>query len=79
MALPALLGAGARAIGGQMVRSGGRAAASKILNRKEKKQRGVVKKENGQQATEGGGALVVRPKSTTVSYTHLTLPTTYGV
>ena len=47
MALPALLGAGARAIGGQMLRSGGRAAASKILNRKDKKQRGIVKKENG--------------------------------
>ena len=76
MALPALLGAGARAIGGQMVRSGGRAAASKILNRKEKKQRGVVKKENGQQATEGGGALVVRPKSTMIPASILTAPAT---
>ena len=76
MALPALLGAGARAIGGQMVRSGGRAAASKILNRKEKKQRGVVKKENGQQATEGGGALVVRPKSTMIPASIITAPAT---
>ena len=76
MALPALLGAGARAIGGQMVRSGGRAAASKILNRKEKKQRRVVKKENGQQATEGGGALVVRPKSTMIPASIITAPAT---
>ena len=76
MALPALLGAGARAIGGQMVRSGGRAAASKILNRKEKKQRRVVKKENGQQATEGGGALVVRPKSTMIPASMITAPAT---
>ena len=76
MALPALLGAGARAIGGRMVRSGGRAAASKILNRKEKKQRRVVKKENGQQATEGGGALVVRPKSTMIPASIITAPAT---
>ena len=72
MALPALLGAGARAIGGQMLRSGGRAAASKILNRKDKKQRGIVKKENGQQATGGGGALVVRPKTTMIPASRMT-------
>ena len=72
MALPALLGAGARAIGGQMLRSGGRSAASKILNRKDKKQRGIVKKENGQQATGGGGALVVRPKTTMIPASRMT-------
>ena len=72
MALPALLGAGARAIGGQMLRSGGRAAASKIFNRKDKKQRGIVKKENGQQATGGGGALVVRPKTTMIPASRIT-------
>ena len=72
MALPALLGAGARAIGGQMLRSGGRAAASKILNRKDKKQRGIVKKENGQQETGGGGALVVRPKTTMIPASRMT-------
>ena len=36
MAIPALLGGAARVIGGQMVKSGGKAAAGKILNRKDK-------------------------------------------
>ena len=66
MALPALLGAGARAVGGQMVKSGGRAAASKILKRGDKKQTGIVKRGNGQQATGGGGALAIRPKTTMI-------------
>ena len=38
MALPALLGAGARAVGGSMIKSGGRAVASKVLGREKKKQ-----------------------------------------
>ena len=33
MALPALLGAGAKAVGGSMVKAGGRAAADKVLGR----------------------------------------------
>ena len=66
MALPALLGAGARAVGGQMVKSGGRAAASKILKRGDKKQTGIVKRGDGQQATGGGGALTIRPKTTMI-------------
>ena len=72
MALPALLGAGARAIGGQMLRSGGRALHQKYLTVKDKKQRGIVKKENGQQATGGGGALVVRPKTTMIPASRMT-------
>ena len=66
MALPALLGAGARAVGGQMVRSGGRSAAKKIFNGRDKKQTGIVKRGNGQQATGGGGALAIRPKTTMI-------------
>ncbi len=66
MALPALLGAGARAVGGQMVKSGGKSAAKKILKRGDKKQTGIVKKGNGQQPTGGGGALTIRPKTTMI-------------
>ncbi len=63
MALPALLGAGARAIGGSMVKAGGKAVASKVLGRGKKKQPGRPIPSNGGQGGGGrGGAIVPRTK-----------------
>lgn len=63
MALPALLGAGARAVGGSMVKAGGRAAAGKILGRGRKKQPGRLVPSGGEQGRVGrGGAIVPRTK-----------------
>jgi len=67
MALPALLGAGARAIGGSMVKAGGRAAASKILGRNKNAQPGRPGPRQGGEGGGRGGALVVRPKTKFVS------------
>ena len=68
MALPALLGAGARAIGGSMVKAGGRAAAAKILGRNKNAQPGRPGPRQGGESGGGrGGALVVRPKTKFVS------------
>jgi hypothetical protein len=70
MAIPALLGGAARVIGGQMVKSGGKAAAGKILNRKDNKKNksSIVKKDGEQQKQEGkkSGALAIRPKTTLI-------------
>ena len=63
MALPALLGAGARAVGGSMIKAGGRAAAGKILGRGRKKQPGRLVPSGGEQGGVGrGGAIVPRTK-----------------
>jgi hypothetical protein len=70
MAIPALLGGAARAVGGQMVKSGGKVAAGKILNRKDnkKKKSSIVKGSDEQQNQEGkkSGALAIRPKTTLI-------------
>ena len=59
MALPALLGAGARAVGGSMVKAGGRVVADKVLGRDRKTQPGRSISSGG----EGrGGAIVPRTK-----------------
>jgi hypothetical protein len=63
MALPALLGAGARAVGGSMVKAGGRAVASKVLGRKRGTQPGRIIPGGGEQGGGGrGGAIVPRTK-----------------
>ena len=62
-ALPALLGAGAKAIGGSMVKAGGKAVASKILGRKRGTQPGRIIPSAGGKGGEGrGGAIVPRTK-----------------
>jgi len=58
--LPALLGAGARAVGGQMVKSGGRAVASNIMGRKKTVSAAAVSQPQ-QQRRGRGGALVKSP------------------
>ena len=64
MALPALLGAGARAVGGSMIKSGGRAAASKILGRGRKRQTQPGKIIPGRGGVDGGkGGAIIKPKS----------------
>ena len=66
MALPALLGAGARAVGGSMVKAGGRAAAGKILGRGRKKQPGRLVPSGGEQGGVGRSGAIV-PKTKMVS------------
>ena len=66
MALPALLGAGARAVGGSMVKAGGKVAAAKILGRDKKAQPGRPTP-GGESGGGRGGALVIRPKTKLVS------------
>lgn len=68
MALPALLGAGAKAIGGSMVKAGGRAAASKILGRGRKKQAQPGRIVPGREGVDGGkGSAIIKPKVKMVS------------
>ena len=68
MALPALLGAGAKAIGGSMVKVGGRAAASKILGRGRKKQAQPGRIVPGREGVDGGkGSAIIKPKVKMVS------------
>ena len=80
MAIPALLGGAARAVGGQMVKSGGKAAVGKILNRKDtnKKKSSIVKKGDEQQKQEGkkSGALAIRPKTTLIPASVIKAPDT---
>ena len=54
MALPALLGAGARAVGGSMVKAGGRAAVGKVLGRGRKKQAQPGRVIPGREGVDGG-------------------------
>ena len=66
MALPALLGAGARAVGGSMVKAGGRAAVGKVLGRGRKKQPGRIIP--GREGVDGGkGGAIIKPKVKMVS------------
>ena len=68
MALPALLGAGARAVGGSMVKSGGRAVASKVLGREKKKQTKPAKIIPGRDVMNGGkGGAIIKPNVKMVS------------
>lgn len=66
MALPALLGAAAKAIGGSMVKAGGRAAAGKVLGRGRKRQPGRTIP--GREGVDGGkGGAIIKPKTKMVS------------
>ena len=68
MALPALLGAGAKAIGGSMVKAGGRAAAGKVLGRGRKKQAQPGRIVPGREGVDGGkGGAIIKPKVKMVS------------
>ena len=68
MALPALLGAGARAVGGSMVKAGGRAAVGKVLGRGRKKQVQPGRIVPGREGVDGGkGGAIIKPKVKMVS------------
>ena len=68
MALPALLGAGARAVGGSMIKSGGRAVASKVLGREKKKQTKPAKIIPGRDVMSGDkGGAIIKPNVKMVS------------
>ena len=68
MALPALLGAGARAVGGSMVKTGGRAVAAKVLGRGRKKQVQPGRIVPGREGMDGGkGGAIIKPKVKMVS------------
>ena len=68
MALPALLGAGARAVGGSMVKTGGRAVAAKVLGRGRKKQAQPGRIVPGREGVDGGkGGAIIKPKVKMVS------------
>ena len=68
MALPALLGAGARAVGGSMVKAGGRAVAAKVLGRGRKKQAQPGRIVPGREGVDGGkGGAIIKPKVKMVS------------
>ena len=56
----ALLGGAARAVGGQMAKSGGKTMAKKMMNRGDKKQKGSV---SGGSAQQDRG---IRPKTTLI-------------
>ena len=62
----ALLGGAARAVGGQMAKSGGKAMAKKVMNRGDKKQNKSVSGRSAQQSGGKSGALTVRPKTTLI-------------
>mgnify|MGYP001171675897 FL=1 len=66
MALPALLGAGAKSVGKSMVKSGGKAAAGKILGRGKKKQPGRIVPGRGEEDGDKGGA-ILKPKTSVIS------------
>ena len=68
MALPALLGAGARAVGGPMIKSGGRAIASKVLGREKKKQTQPARIIPGRDVMDNGiGGAIIKPNVKMVS------------
>jgi len=64
----ALLGGAARAVGGQIAKSSGKAMAKKVMNRGDKKQKKSVSGGSAQQKQEGkkSGALSIRPKTTLI-------------
>ena len=68
MALPALLGAGAKAVGGSMVKAGGRAAAGKFLGRGKKKQLEPARIVPVREGVDGGkGSAIIKPNVKMVS------------
>jgi predicted chitinase len=68
MALPALLGAGARAVGGSMVKTSGRAVAAKVLGRGRKKQAQPGRIVPGREGVDGGkGGAIIKPNVKMVS------------
>ena len=71
-----LLGGAARAVGGQMAKSGGKAMAKKVMNRGDKKQNKSVSGESTQQDGGKSGALVIRPKTTLIPASVLKVPDT---
>ena len=62
----ALLGGAARAVGGQMAKSGGKAMAKKVMGRGNKKQNKSVSRGSAQQSGGKSGALTVRPKTSLI-------------
>ena len=68
MALPALLVAGARAVGGSMIKSGGRAVASKVLGRERKKKTQPARIIPRRDVMDGGkGGAIIKPNVKMVS------------
>ena len=68
MALPALLGGGARAVGGSMIKSGGRAVASKVLGRERKKKTQPARIIPGRDVINGDrGGTIIKPNVKMVS------------
>ena len=68
MALPALLGGGARAVGGSMIKSGGRAVASKVLGRERKKKTQPARIIPGRDVMSGDrGGTIIKPNVKMVS------------
>jgi len=61
-----LLGGAARAVGGQIAKSGGKAMAKKVMSRGDKKQNKSVSRGSAQQDEGRSGALTVRPKTTLI-------------
>ena len=61
-----LLGGAARAVGGQMAKSGGKAMAKKVMNRGDKKQKKSVSGGSAQQNEGMSGASTIRPKTTLI-------------
>ena len=61
-----LLGGAARAVGGQMAKTGGKAMAKKVMNRGDKKQNKSVNEGLAQQNRGKSGALAIRPKTTLI-------------
>jgi len=72
----ALLGGAARAVGGQMAKSGGKAMAKKMMNRGDKKQKKSVSGGSAQQDGGRSGALAIRPKTTLIPASVVKAPDT---
>ncbi len=62
----ALLGGAARAVGGQMAKSGGKSMAKKVMGRGNKKQNKSIGRGSAQQSGGKSGALTVRPKTSLI-------------
>ncbi len=71
-----LLGGAARAVGGQMVKSGGKAMAKKVMSRGDKKQNKSINEGSAQQDGGRSGALTVKPKTTLIPASVLKAPDT---
>lgn len=75
MALPALLGAGARAIGGSIVKSVAKDKAKSFI---QGKKASTNRREDSNEPTTEGGSLVIRPKTSLVSPSSLIPPESPG-